>query len=129
MLRSLLAAFGLGVATSAAAQSPNFVPYRDPALDAIYNLLFCDDLALFRASLHRETTGPWKSIFSTPSDTNELRRIANDQSDWAIQTIWLGSFPGRDVEAYSSWATAQLATSAACLVFAVVAFVKSARAG
>jgi hypothetical protein len=46
---------------------------------------------------------------------------------WAIQTSWLGSFPGRDVEAYSRWALAQLVSSIACLVVAIAAFVKYAR--
>ncbi len=81
MLRSLLAAFGLSVAASAAAQSSGFAPYHDAALDAIYNLLFCDDPNSFRASLSGEPSGVWKVLFSTPPDTIQLRRITNDQSE------------------------------------------------
>jgi hypothetical protein len=46
---------------------------------------------------------------------------------WAIQTAWLGSFPGRDVEAYSRWAIVQFALCVAFLLFAIVAFVRFKR--
>jgi hypothetical protein len=46
---------------------------------------------------------------------------------WAIQTVWLGSFPGRDVESYSLWALVQLLACVGSLILAVLAFVKSAR--
>ena len=35
---------------------------------------------------------------------------------WAIQTAWVGSFPGRDRAKYSAWALLQIATS---LAFAI----------
>src|SRR5438477_13211985 len=81
MLRSLLAAFGLSVVASPATQSSRFTPYRDAALDASYNLLFCDDPNSFRASLRGEPSGVWKVLFSTPPDTIQLRRITNDPSN------------------------------------------------
>jgi hypothetical protein len=46
---------------------------------------------------------------------------------WAIQTAWLGSFPGRNIESYSQWALVQLLACVGSLVLAVLAFVKSAR--
>jgi hypothetical protein len=46
---------------------------------------------------------------------------------WTIETVWLGSFPDRDAEAYSQWAIPQFALSVAFLVVAVVAFVRVAR--
>ena len=46
---------------------------------------------------------------------------------WAIQTVWLGSFPGRDTELYSRWAAIQFVLFMASLVLAIVAFVKHGR--
>jgi uncharacterized membrane protein len=44
---------------------------------------------------------------------------------WSIQTAWLGSFPGRDVEKYALWAYSQLACAVLALIFAIVCFVKA----
>jgi hypothetical protein len=46
---------------------------------------------------------------------------------WSVQTAWLGSFPGRDLEAYSRWALVQFALCVAFLLFAIVAFVRFVR--
>ena len=46
---------------------------------------------------------------------------------WAIQTAWLGSFPGRDIEAYTRWTYMQLVVSIAFLVAAIVSFIKAWR--
>jgi H+/Cl- antiporter ClcA len=39
---------------------------------------------------------------------------------WAIQTAWLGSFPGRDTDVYRFWFYVQLAVSAGSVVMAIV---------
>jgi hypothetical protein len=36
---------------------------------------------------------------------------------WAVQTAWLGSFPGRDQSKYSIWAALQLG---GCVAFAAI---------
>jgi hypothetical protein len=47
---------------------------------------------------------------------------------WSIQTAWLGSFPGRDIDVYSRWSIAQFVACLLCFMFAVIAFVKFSRA-
>jgi hypothetical protein len=47
---------------------------------------------------------------------------------WAIQTAWLGSFPGRDTEQYAFWAYTQLAAAILFLVIAAIAFLKARKA-
>jgi hypothetical protein len=42
---------------------------------------------------------------------------------WTIQTAWLGSFPGRDVELYGRWSLMQFIASVLFLILAIVAFV------
>lgn len=51
-------------------------PYREPHLDFLYNLLFCDDPALFREQ--KSAAMPLPALTAEPPDWNELRRIAED---------------------------------------------------
>ena len=46
-----------------------------------------------------------------------------------VQTAWLGSFPGRDVEAFSRWAYMQLGASIVFFVVAILFFRKGVQAG
>lgn len=55
-------------------------PYNVPATNTIYNLLFCDDLELYRAGFDGEATGPWKILFATPYDRDALEALASDVS-------------------------------------------------
>ena len=55
-------------------------PYNVPATNTIYNLLFCDDLELYRAGFDGEATGPWQALFATPSDPDALKALAADTS-------------------------------------------------
>lgn len=76
MLSRILGALGLG--GTGPVKPAAFAPYRDPARDAIYHLLFCDDPAAFRASRHGEPVGAWKQLFASPPDVAQLQRIARD---------------------------------------------------
>jgi hypothetical protein len=51
-------------------------PYKSDAANHIYNLLFCDNLALFNNSEDR--TGPWGAILSDSPDREALEAIGND---------------------------------------------------
>jgi hypothetical protein len=46
---------------------------------------------------------------------------------WSIQTAWLGSFPGRDVQLYSRWFGMQLGACLFFLIVALVALIKGRR--
>lgn len=57
-----------------------YAPYPDAAINAVYNLLFCDDLALAKARYAAHSEAPWKILFATPPDHGALRRVAADTS-------------------------------------------------
>lgn len=80
MYRKLLTLLGLSVAAvSGAAESPAYSPYPSEAANAIYNLLFCDNPAAFKAKAGEGTR--WQTIlFSSPSDVAALEALANDNS-------------------------------------------------
>jgi len=51
--------------------------YTDPATDHIYELLFCDDIQLYRgAGVAKEY--PWDSLFASEPNIADLERIVND---------------------------------------------------
>ena len=58
----------------------NHSPYESDATNAIYDLLFCDDLELYRAKFEGEPEGPWKVIFAQPPSTDALRALATSSS-------------------------------------------------
>jgi hypothetical protein len=77
MLKRLLAVIGLSTAAAAAANPP-YAPYQDAATNSIYNLLFCDDPALFRSN-SGERSAPWKTTLETePPDITRLQALAQD---------------------------------------------------
>jgi hypothetical protein len=51
--------------------------YRDDAANHIYNLLFCDSLALFRGKGEAKPE-PWATLFAADSSEAALRQIADD---------------------------------------------------
>ncbi len=56
-------------------------PYAEEATNTIYNLLFCDNLSLYRAKFAGEPEGPWKVLFATPPNTDALRALATSPSE------------------------------------------------
>ncbi len=53
-----------------------FMPtYSDPAIDQIYELLFCDDLELYRGEI---TVYPWSVLFASPPDITDLEKLVDD---------------------------------------------------
>ena len=55
-------------------------PYKNDAVDTIYNLLFCDDLSLYKAKHTGPIEGPWLVVFSTPPDVKHLQTLATNPS-------------------------------------------------
>lgn len=55
----------------------NHSPYKDEATNTIYNLLFCDDLTLYKAKHEGPVDGPWKTLFADPSDSRSVRALAD----------------------------------------------------
>ena len=81
MFRKLLSAIGIGVATaSSAVAAPPYSPYANDAINSIYNLFFCDDLAAFGPKDGADIQ-PWQAtVFSDPVAAATLRNLAADSS-------------------------------------------------
>jgi len=80
MLRKVLATLGLASASVATGAS-SYSPYSLDAANAIYNLLFCDDVAAYIAKPGEKPT-PWQAaLASSPSDIKALQTIAADRSE------------------------------------------------
>lgn len=77
MFRKLLAAVGIGDARGAMA-SPSYSPYSGNASNAIYNLLFCDDLAAFKAKPGESPAAWQKIIFTDPADVSAIVALTFD---------------------------------------------------
>ena len=50
----------------------------DQGINLIYNLLFCDDLKLYKDNFKGELSPPWNALFSELKDRNELVKIVKD---------------------------------------------------
>jgi len=80
VLRKVLATLGLASA-SVATGAPSYSPYSLDAANAIYNLLFCDNVAAFIAK-PGEKPMPWQAaLASSPSDIKALQNMAADRSE------------------------------------------------
>lgn len=55
-----------------------FHPYAGPQVNLVYNLMFCDNLALFRPEGAAAVEEPWSSLFTEPARVQALRRLADD---------------------------------------------------
>jgi hypothetical protein len=64
------------------ADGPTFQrPYKQDSSNFLYNLLFCDDLALFRPKDSEPLTGPFAVLLSSAPRAEDIERIANDQKE------------------------------------------------
>lgn len=59
---------------------PTFAPYQNETLDTLYEMLFCDNLAIFHAQNDNPDVPDLRTIFVDAPDENALLRIADDQS-------------------------------------------------
>ena len=59
----------------------NHSPYESEATNTIYNLLFCDDLSLYRSEFEGKAEGPWKVLFATPPNARDLLALATTSSE------------------------------------------------
>jgi hypothetical protein len=52
-------------------------PYSDASLNKIYELLFCDDLELYRPSNDDVSTSPWRELFDQRATADKLRSLVD----------------------------------------------------
>lgn len=63
-------------------------PYKDTSLNLIYNLLFCDDLDLFKTNTKSPYVYPFDVLFSNSSTVKELQKIIDDYgSDTRVKIL------------------------------------------
>ncbi len=53
-------------------------PYKTESLNQIYQLLFCDNLGLFKSNINFDSKPPWDILFSEPARNADLKILAND---------------------------------------------------
>lgn len=75
MFRELLALIGK---RAAARVHP---PYGDLTINTIYNLLFCDDPALYKAHFAGKPTGVWEILFSESPSIEALVQIGSTEQE------------------------------------------------
>ncbi|HRI02045.1 MAG TPA: hypothetical protein PK006_13420 [Saprospiraceae bacterium] len=55
-------------------------PYKEDAINSIYNMLFCDDLELYKAKSKELDAYPWNIIFSDSIETEQLQKLIDDSN-------------------------------------------------
>ncbi len=53
-------------------------PYKEDSSNLIYDLLFCDDLLLYKRHTQGTINYPWSTLFSEENDHVELEKVVND---------------------------------------------------
>jgi hypothetical protein len=53
-------------------------PYKDSSTNLVYELLFCDNLDLYKSNNHQPNSYPWNILFSDVSDNSDLEKIIAD---------------------------------------------------
>ena len=89
ILKRLLAASGIGIAASAAASAAEFYkPYAEPQANFLYNLLFCDDITLFKNDQTTQGDGLWPTLLAEQPEFKALEEIAlNEANEGRVRAI------------------------------------------
>src|SRR5579863_206559 len=67
-------------------------PYKDAATNVVYNLLFCDDLDLYRSRTQPPYSYPFNILFSAYADEADLQRVIDDSTlDARLRILALNS--------------------------------------
>ncbi len=82
MLGKLLAAVGITLAASGSTTATElYKPYAESHVNFLYNLLFCDDINLFKTQGSEKDVGLWGTLLAEQADKTALRRVANDEAN------------------------------------------------
>ncbi len=58
-----------------------YSPYSQEKINTIYNLLYCDDLPLFKNAYEGEPTGSWYKLFSDAPELSSIEKIARNEDE------------------------------------------------
>ncbi|MBL8515984.1 MAG: hypothetical protein JNM76_03350 [Betaproteobacteria bacterium] len=73
---------GIGLSTSTHASGSTFHrPYAEEHINFLYNLLFCDNVALFRSTSTDGESDLWKSLLAEQPDLDKLEKIARNENE------------------------------------------------
>lgn len=82
MIRKLFDRLGLGTVASAPVGAwPSYQPYAEAHVNHLYNLLFCDNLALFHNDEVSESSSLWATLLAESPDYTALTKIAQDEKE------------------------------------------------
>jgi hypothetical protein len=74
VIMGILGFLGFGCKHDSAA----YEPYKDNSLNLIYNLLFCDNIDLYKTNTKPPIVYPWDLIFSDKLAENDLKKVTVD---------------------------------------------------
>jgi len=57
---------------------PHYAPYQNPALNSLYDMLFCDNMELYQANNTDLEAQPWATLFAEKPDEAALLSMADD---------------------------------------------------
>jgi len=82
VLKKLLTTLGIGIAANGPVGGAElYKPYAESHVNFLYNLLFCDDLSLFKSQESTKGKGPWPTLLAEQPDKTALRKIASDEAN------------------------------------------------
>lgn len=83
MLKKILAALGISLAANGPADAAElYKPYAESHVNFLYNLLFCDDITLFKnENITNGGDALWQTLVAEKPDTVALRKIAEDEAN------------------------------------------------
>lgn len=89
LLKRILAAFGVGLATGGPPHAAEFYqPYREAHVNFLYNLLFCDNISLFKNEKSMQGDGPYPTLLAEKPDLKAIQEIAqNDSNEGRVRAV------------------------------------------
>lgn len=83
-----MALFSFSKKTPLPDQTTSIDPYKDSSVNLIYNLLFCDNLNLYKKNTPQPYRHPFNIIFSETSSITDLQKVIDDKdSDPRVKVL------------------------------------------
>jgi hypothetical protein len=76
MIRKILSIIGIGASASTLYAGALHKPYKEESTNLIYNLLFCDDIKLFKENTADTVQGPLRTLLADSLDLDGIAKLA-----------------------------------------------------